>query len=109
MRLTDNEFYTKEDKEKACHIQESRLQAIYDKLFELEDIEEELGIDLITLFKLFKSKKVFSFSNCGIWQTDNNGINLYSKTISIWNGICKNEYPLSDYGKSFALTKEELL
>ena len=79
------------------------------KLGQLEDIEEELGIDLITLYKLFKAKKVFSFSNCGVWEVSNDGINLYSKTISIWNGNCKSEYPLSEYGKSFALTKEELL
>lgn len=38
-RLTDNEFHSKDKKERACYIQEPRLQAIYDKCFEYEDID----------------------------------------------------------------------
>lgn len=38
-RLTDNDFHSKEQKERACYIQEPRLQAIYDKCFEYEDID----------------------------------------------------------------------
>ncbi len=60
-RLTDNEFHTKESKERACYIQEPRLQAIYDKLFDLEDIEEELGIDLIKF--LVECKHVLEHSD----------------------------------------------
>ena len=32
---------------------------LYNKLGKLEDLEEELGIDLITLFKMFKKEMVF--------------------------------------------------
>lgn len=38
-RLTDNEFHSKDKKERACYIQEPRLQAIYDKCFEYEDVD----------------------------------------------------------------------
>ena len=40
-RLTDNEFHSKDNKERACYIQEPRLQAIYDKCFEYEDLTKE--------------------------------------------------------------------
>ena len=36
--------------------------ACVDKLGQLEDIEEELGIDLITLFKIIKQKYVYTNS-----------------------------------------------
>lgn len=78
------------------------------KLGQLEDIEQELGIDLITLFKLVKSKKIYSFGHDNIMENSISGINIYDNTITIWNGYCHSNYPLSEYGKSFALTKEEL-
>lgn len=107
MRLTDNEFHTKENKERACCIQEPRLQQIYDKLFELEDIEEELGIDLITLSKILKNgcyvkpwKKVW-FSKVMTLQTNEFGI------LKLFD-FNDNDYSLRNYGIDFALTKEEL-
>lgn len=81
------------------------------ELKELEQykaIEQELGIDLITLFKLVKSKKIYSFGHDNIMENSISGINIYDNTITIWNGYCHSNYPLSEYGKSFALTKEEL-
>lgn len=79
------------------------------KLGQLEDIEDELGIDLVTLFKALKQGGVYvkerfagdtkikmhSFEICG----DSNG-------ISIWSQVRLNA---KDYGKTWALTKEELL
>lgn len=82
-------------------------------LGQLEDIEDELGIDLITLFKALKNgfyakgkekKNRFCYvSACfGSIELKNNGLK-YS-TISM-----KEFYYFKDYGKTWALTKEELL
>ena len=110
-RLTDNEFHTKENKERACYIQEPRLQAIYEKLFELEDIEEELGIDLITLFNASKNGayvKETQYSRCVDYIDGaslgfgHNGFYFYDAKNRLWNMFFK------DYGKTWALTKEEL-
>ena len=82
------------------------------KLGQLEDIEEELGIDLVTLFKALKNgfyykgkeKKCRScyVSACfGSIELKNAGIR-YS-TISN-----QKYFYFNDYGKTWALTKEEL-
>ena len=86
---------------------ENGMKAI-DKLGQLEDIEEEYGIDLITLFKLIDAVYVYSYGHKNIIRCSNDGISLYDKSITIYNGTCIMSYPLSEYGKSFALTKEEL-
>ena len=76
------------------------------KLGQLEDIEDELGIDLITLFKALKngvymSTKHFDIVYCECpkiihykcgWK-----LLVYGATLS-----------LTTYGKTWALTKEEL-
>lgn len=82
--------------------------ACYWKLKNYEDIEEELGIDLITYFKLINAKNVYSYGHTSIMKNTGE-VDIYAKTITIWNGSCHQVYPLSEYGKSFALTKEELL
>ena len=41
-------------------------ELLLNKLGQLEDIEEELGIDLITLFKALKNG-VYHKTKCGIW------------------------------------------
>lgn len=78
------------------------------KLGQLEDIEEELEIDLITLFK--------AISN-GIYVKTKNGISKhYTIYLMKWqqtNTYCLYYRPYShiwfkDYGKTWALTKEEL-
>lgn len=66
---------------------------IADKLGQLEDIEEELGIDLITLFKALKD---------GYWYKEDNEI-IFEEP----NGEGLREM-LCGYGKTWALTKEEL-
>lgn len=96
---------------------------IYEKLCNLEDIEEELGIDLITLFKALKN---------GIWTTlsymdihrmryekrqkqkyfyyDNVLITKDNLLISSSGDNTCGSYAIKfiDYGKTWALTKEEL-
>ena len=78
-------------------------QLIYLKLKSLEDIEEELGIDLITLFTALKY---------GIYKKGRNslkGLILYSKMpmFSFYHKTIDAEL-IEDYGKTWALTKEEL-
>ena len=79
-----------------------------EKLGQLEDIEEELGIDLITLFKALKN---------GIWIQDLMSLGIQSVSIHyseeegiyLYNYFFENCYDFKDYGKTWALTKEELL
>ena len=73
------------------------------KLGKLEDIEEELGIDLITLFEALKY---------GIYKKGRNnfkGLILYSKMpmFSFYHRTIDSEL-IEDYGKTWALTKREL-
>lgn len=91
------------------------------KLGQLEDIEDELGIDLITLFKALKQ---------GAWFIDPRNKNKFFAMCSLCSKIdgkfeCAQEelrfngfiildqlfglgYDLKNYGKTWALTKEEL-
>lgn len=80
-----------------------RENIVLSKLKHYEDIEEELGIDLITLFKALKN---------GIYKKGRNnlkGLILYSKMpmFSFYHKTIDAEL-IEDYGKTWALTKEEL-
>jgi hypothetical protein len=106
---------------------------MYNKLYELEDIEEEyaiqdnndlkqrlnssdkyhelcdeLGIDLVILFEALKNGVYVK-----LWELNTNTPEIYSTRVTL-------NYPLlmvansiglafKDYGKTWALTKEELL
>ena len=78
------------------------------KLGQLEDIEEELGIDLIKLIECIRNEK-------GVWKKDFNGGLINTRCMLAcyfgkWQIYDKeNIYELKDYGKTWALTKEELL
>lgn len=83
--------------------------ACIDKLGQLEDIEEDLGIDLITIFKAL---------NNGIYIKDLEG-NICKKYVKLdlLNGLllffAPDEYTglgrtICSYKKSWALTEEEL-
>lgn len=92
-----------------------QLQAAYqqcvDKLGPLEDIEEEIGIELITKDKVEKSHYVFvcyqnsiEINQVEIKKYSRLGIDIYDK-----NAVFKYNYlPYKDYGKTWALTREEL-
>ncbi|MCR4661654.1 MAG: hypothetical protein K5765_06635 [Clostridia bacterium] len=75
------------------------------KLGQLEDIEDELGIDLITLFKALKNgfyTKNVHYTGYGM------GVSIIQKCL--WNEEWQDDvYYFKDYGKTWALTKEELL
>ena len=76
------------------------------KLGFLEDIEEELDIDLITLFKALNECYTEDGYKGTAMILNNKEIGIkYQLGENSWSSrICK----ISDYGKTWALTKEEL-
>ena len=99
----------------------------FNKLEQIEDIEEELGIDLVTLFKALKQDTLFVKTAIDIKETIKNGEGWAMKSLMLEDGkliiftdiLYPNEFTkkewltpmrlqLSDYGKTWALTKEEL-
>ena len=96
-----------------CDMSNATRENKLDKLGKLEDIEEELGIDLITLFKALKN---------GIWVKYDADFGFTGKPkIVIKKDKCteiclrekkwwiqENDFLLKDYGKTWALNKEEL-
>ena len=92
--------------------------ACVEKLGKLEDIEEELGIDLITLFKALKNGIYLKFGSEKI-----TGVYYEHRTIlprhfdKDYKGYCIDlqlelsinfNFYFKDYGKTWALTKEEI-
>lgn len=116
MRITEKETTEMFDNLIKYYSTENYLEAI-EKLGQLEDIEEELGIDLITLIKVLNAvlqKEHFwtKYDN-ELDETDDvkigdemNGL-LY--IYFYWDNGKHLVFLLSDYGKTWALTKEELL
>ena len=114
MRLTKREYIA--NQYRVVYETHDVNRAIY-KLGKYEDIEEELGIDLTTLFKALKN---------GYWYKKNNNIVCAKSTIGHTYMhclyLCDNgwyintndmydytiDIALKDYGKTWALTKEEL-
>lgn len=96
------------------------------KLGQLEDIEDELKIDLITLFKALKDGFYIKYNDkiVHIFPDKHITINFWYKTINVFippkffidckkgaNNLSETideEYWFKDYGKTWALTKEEL-
>lgn len=83
----------------------NRLTAIH-KLGLLEDIEDELGIELLTLIKaskegFFKTNKFGKLS----YINPNKSIDFKNKCILVGS---YTKLSFKDYGKTWALTKEEL-
>ena len=85
------------------------INSIVYKLGQLEDIEEEIGIDLIKLFECIRNEK-------GIWKRkyadSDELINtrcMLTCEFGYWRVYDKETiYELKDYGKTWALTEEEL-
>ena len=88
----------------------------YEKLGQLEDIEDELGIDLITLFKALKNGVYYftigkQLTKDYVWLFDNH-INIGAKdklSYSFMTAFERLTLLFQDYGKTWALTKEELV
>jgi len=86
---------------------------IIGKLGQLEDIEEELGIELVTLFKALKNGIYEKFEDGEYVKF--NGLCMPIKSHKLKLNVNKkclergNDYfYFKDYGKTWALTKEEL-
>ena len=78
------------------------------KLGVLEDLEEELGIDLIILFKALKQKYVFHEENLKIELL---GLHIKSDELYLYGFVEDTMHAvylkLKDYGKIWTMTKEE--
>lgn len=85
---------------------------IFTKLGEYEDIDEELGIDYKTIFKALKDGAWFKVycSSCECISHYRPKLEYKVFCIRVWyEKCCDTEYyNLKDYGKTWALTKEEL-
>ena len=79
------------------------------KLGVLEDLEEELGIDLIILFKALKQKYVFHEENLKIELL---GLHIKSDELCLYGFVEDTMHAvylrLKDYGKTWIMTKEKL-
>lgn len=84
------------------------LNDCYDKLGKLEDIEQEIGIPLEVLFKALKdgiwTSGYEKRDSKKIWLRNFNGKLL----LEVSNRFCFDLYYPEDYGKTWALTREEL-
>lgn len=115
MRLTERKVcYPKSDKEgnltKVDYIEIKDKGLAEEKLCQLEDIEDELGIDLITLLKAYKKGIYYKGCNHKIKDVEIfftcNCIPRYFCECVV-DGSGKTLY-FKDCGKTWALTKEEL-
>ena len=96
------------------------------KLGQLENIEDELKIDLITLFKALKDGFYIKYNDkiVHIFPDKHITINFWYKTINVFippkffidckkgtdylSETIDEEYWFKDYGETWALTREEL-
>lgn len=86
---------------------------IFDKLGRLEDLEEELGIDLITLFIALKNGVYYRFDKRSeITKMKKPMLRVIDDELCLiapkWITTTWMNVKLKDYGKTWALTKEEL-
>lgn len=118
MRLTEKrgDFY--------YDLNECVVSDCSNKLGSLEDIEEKLGIDLVTVFKALKEGIYYKKDKNAIEHfipndeyhlvLDCNGsirkLNYWLLSIiKVDTNEYINDFWVSDYGKTWALTREELL
>lgn len=93
----------------------NEMTDVFNKLGQLEDIEEELGIELITFFKALKYG-VYYFTNGKqlikdyVYLMDNymGGGPREKLSYSFFTAFAKQILLFNDYGKTWALTREEL-
>lgn len=106
--VNENQYFIKiKDQEKVEDFTE-----VANKLGQLEDIEEELGIDLITLFKALKNGIYaivpdYDGSYIEHFEPYATILDMYSKCIDLRDDTL-GCVALNHYGKTWALTKEEL-
>ena len=113
MRLTERKVcYPKCDQKgnltKVDYIEIKDKKLAEEKLCQLEDIEEELGIDLTTLFKALKNGIYYIDEHIQIKIIFSDDNRLYITNNAIMVYATKTWLEFKDYGKTWALTKEEL-
>lgn len=90
------------------------FKGIYCKLEQLEDIEEELGIDLITLFKAqqiyWRIRYTDTNEYSDVKKSDRVHLDLKNRDLKVYEEYDEFGFSLDlkDYGKTWALTKGEL-
>ena len=108
-KLPSNHYYP-------THVQDQYnvwIDELLTKLGKLEDIEDELGIDLATYFKIKSAKSVYVKElgeDCCemLVRPSKDSIDVcYKGFVDIPE--CDSCLKLKDYGKTWALTKGELL
>ena len=115
MRLTkkiSKNIYASPSNEETEESEIEQQWKVCNKLGQLEDIEEQLGLDLIILFKALKSGVYYKHDfNNEIEYHKVRGIELQGLGV-IDNlcsyGECDFTAFYKDYGKTWAFTKEEL-
>jgi hypothetical protein len=90
-----------------------RHKQCVEKLGKLEDIEQELGIPLEVLFKALKKGKVWACENSLWGYSYHNVVGFNLNEVILQSKVCSYsdcdwDIDLKDYGKTWALTKEEL-
>jgi len=83
-------------------------KCLLDKLGQLEDIEEELGTDLITLCKILKHNECYDKENkdCHIVGVTIDKVILMPKSFPY--GECEFTRPFTELNKTWFLTRKEL-
>ena len=116
-RLTDKDCWKYEDFVFSYRNRETMQSgtdfAMYVKLKSLEDLEEEIGVDFITLVKMLKDD--IYINDGGIVDEIGNIYKEKVKSIEHWpvwgfsvgDGEMKTFYAFKDRGKTWALDKEE--
>lgn len=95
------------------------LKSVYNKLGQLEDIEEGIGVDLITLLKALSQDTIYykdyqfdyKIQECTViycMLVYIKGKPVYALLLNNDNWPCGIHVYATDYGKTWALTKEEL-
>lgn len=118
MRLTERKVaYPSCDKQgnltKVDYIEIKDKKLAEEKLCKFEDIEEKLGIDLIILFKALKNGIYWKDDNGKFYYFDLKGSVLdFNEKMIVDNPIDDvygETFLLKEYGKTWALTEDELL
>ena len=118
LTISENAFKEKNLEIGNVYANQDFINSMYLKLSQLEDIEDELGIDLITFVKATTQPVLYikniPFSNeiklAILTFIHKNDIND-NKDYLVWFEVNREErylFKLKDYGKTWALTKEEL-
>ena len=106
-----------------CNPKENVLaiaKEVTDKLGQLEDLEDELGFNLVSFVKVMKNGVIFVKGKEPEWAGEGKKKDIVRYCVERFdkdrlkvrfNNYCDSHFiynPLKSYGKTWALTKEEL-